>query len=585
MATNANALFPGQSYCGASLTYVVPSNVGGSTTPDIIAIFENFDGSGLTFAENDTYTLDESLMIPAGTGGNITLLAISKSQIYNALGLLANPVLCPNFVPDPDPATPNNEACEAIAAYYASLSGPQDITVASLLGILASLGGTGVPTTTTDLIALLDAVEAGSSGLITLDFSDTSLNVYVSEIINVNVVVGDCDDAGTPADPSDDSYTFQVSAILNAPPSLGTASYSLTGDYSTTGLAYGMPNDSDPLLISDGPLAIDLVDTNSPCTEPFTVTPPATCSAGLDCDPATAGVQGPGSACNDGNAGTTNDVYDASCVCAGTALPPDCLGVPGGTATIGSACDDGNAGTTNDVFDASCICAGTPLPSDCLGVPGGTATIGSACDDGNAGTTNDVYDASCVCAGTPLPSDCLGVPGGTATIGSACDDGNAGTTNDVYNSSCVCMGTDAVQINLSDPCSCADPANVIVAGAIIRFAETITITGPANTVYTLSAQTGMTDAAGVALATGSTTVTADAMGVATFSFFHTGTPGGFTATFTSAFGPESISGGGCSLAVCNGSIPTASEWGLLCLGLSLMSLMVIFVRQRETVIA
>ncbi|MBK6342203.1 MAG: hypothetical protein IPF41_06350 [Flavobacteriales bacterium] len=59
----------------------------------------------------------------------------------------------------------------------------------------------------------------------------------------------------------------------------------------------------------------------------------------------------------------------------------DCLGVPGGSALVGTACDDGNALTGNDVYDANCICAGQLI--DCLGVPGGTALVGTACDDGN----------------------------------------------------------------------------------------------------------------------------------------------------------------------------------------------------------
>ncbi|MBS1940401.1 MAG: hypothetical protein JST38_05940, partial [Bacteroidetes bacterium] len=86
----------------------------------------------------------------------------------------------------------------------------------------------------------------------------------------------------------------------------------------------------------------------------------------------------------------------------------DCLGVPGGTATIGSACNDGNANTGNDVYGSNCVCAGQLI--DCLGVPGGSATIGSACNDGNANTGNDVYGSNCVCAGQLI--DCLGVPGG-----------------------------------------------------------------------------------------------------------------------------------------------------------------------------
>lgn len=39
---------------------------------------------------------------------------------------------------------------------------------------------------------------------------------------------------------------------------------------------------------------------------------------------------------------------------------PDCNGVVGGTNYPGTPCNDGNATTTNDVFDANCICAGIP---------------------------------------------------------------------------------------------------------------------------------------------------------------------------------------------------------------------------------
>ncbi|MBS1567913.1 MAG: T9SS type A sorting domain-containing protein, partial [Bacteroidetes bacterium] len=111
-----------------------------------------------------------------------------------------------------------------------------------------------------------------------------------------------------------------------------------------------------------------------------------------------------GTACDDGNASTGNDVYDANCNCVGQLI--DCLGVAGGTATIGTACDDGNANTGNDVYDANCNCVGQLI--DCLGVAGGSALPGSTCNDGDVNTTNDVYDANCVCAGTPIGGPCTG---------------------------------------------------------------------------------------------------------------------------------------------------------------------------------
>ena len=49
---------------------------------------------------------------------------------------------------------------------------------------------------------------------------------------------------------------------------------------------------------------------------------------------------------------------------------------------IGDACDDGDAGTYNDVVDANCVCAGTPY--DC---PNLMANIGDACDDGDPNTS------------------------------------------------------------------------------------------------------------------------------------------------------------------------------------------------------
>jgi hypothetical protein len=46
----------------------------------------------------------------------------------------------------------------------------------------------------------------------------------------------------------------------------------------------------------------------------------------------------------------------------------DCNGVPGGTAVPGTACNDGNANTGNDVYQSNCTCAGQLI--DCLGSTG-----------------------------------------------------------------------------------------------------------------------------------------------------------------------------------------------------------------------
>ena len=146
----------------------------------------------------------------------------------------------------------------------------------------------------------------------------------------------------------------------------------------------------------------------------------------------------PGTACNDNNANTINDVIGANCTCAGTLVVFDCLGVANGTALPGTVCNDGNASTGNDTWNANCQCMGQVI--DCLGVAGGTALPGTACNDNNANTINDVWGANCQCAGTLVVYDCLGVANGTALPGTPCNDGDVNTTNDAWDANCNCVG-------------------------------------------------------------------------------------------------------------------------------------------------
>ncbi|TXI77428.1 MAG: fibronectin type III domain-containing protein, partial [Flavobacteriales bacterium] len=191
----------------------------------------------------------------------------------------------------------------------------------------------------------------------------------------------------------------------------------------------------------------------------------STGTAAPDCLGVVGGPATVGSACNDNDPCTTNDVYTANCQCAGTPLPDsdgdgicnaqdNCPNVAG---QIGSPCNDGDPCTTNDVLNANCQCAGTPLPdSDGDGIcnaqdncPNVAGQIGSPCNDSDPCTTNDVLNANCQCAGTPLPdSDGDGIcnaqdncPNIAGQIGSPCNDGDPCTTNDVLNANCQCAGT------------------------------------------------------------------------------------------------------------------------------------------------
>ena len=107
----------------------------------------------------------------------------------------------------------------------------------------------------------------------------------------------------------------------------------------------------------------------------------------------------PGTACNDGNPNTVNDVIlSDGCSCAGTFDPcvanggdsdgdgtcdnDDCAPYnPNLPTTPGTACNDGNPNTSNDVIQADgCSCAGTPNPPICENVTfGGTIGFGANC--------------------------------------------------------------------------------------------------------------------------------------------------------------------------------------------------------------
>jgi len=134
-------------------------------------------------------------------------------------------------------------------------------------------------------------------------------------------------------------------------------------------------------------------------------------------------------ACSSPGAANTFDDADSD----GT---PDCIDqCPGGPEPF-SACDDGNANTSNDIVQLDCSCAG--IANDCNGVPGGPDVPGAPCDDMDPNTVNDTYQPNCSCAGQVI--DCLGTPGGPALPGTPCFDFNPNTFNDMYDAFCVCSG-------------------------------------------------------------------------------------------------------------------------------------------------
>ncbi|MCB0704182.1 MAG: T9SS type A sorting domain-containing protein [Saprospiraceae bacterium] len=115
------------------------------------------------------------------------------------------------------------------------------------------------------------------------------------------VVITECDDNGTPSDPSDDTYTYTIEVT-----GANTGStYNVAGDDTHAGLLYGVVNGPfGPFPISGGDLDITVVDADDAgCTYAVTVEAPATCSGVCNLDvPVISAV------CNDN--GTPSDPSD-----------------------------------------------------------------------------------------------------------------------------------------------------------------------------------------------------------------------------------------------------------------------------------
>jgi hypothetical protein len=275
---------------------------------------------------------------------------------------------------------------------------------------------------------------------------------------------------------------------------------------------------------------------------------------------------------------------------------PDCAGVVGGSSLPGTACDDNNACTINDIWSASCVCAGTIQDTDgdgtcdatdeCDNDPNkilsgacgcGNIEVGQVCNDNNACTENDVITACGVCAGTALldtdsdgtcdltdecDSDPNKILAGTCGCGnaeptSACDDGNALTSGDAINGSCVCVGLyPVVYFNFTGATGSTPAAHTsssitnLTPGTLTRGNNN----GTTNATFgSTSASSGYSGAsgtinAGVAARAGALDLTANS-GSAYFEF-SLDADQGYTLTITElTFGSRSTSTGPQSVAL------------------------------------
>lgn len=149
----------------------------------------------------------------------------------------------------------------------------------------------------------------------------------------------------------------------------------------------------------------------------------------------------PGDDCNDGNPGTINDLFNSDCECEGEESISGCTDSTscnfdssansdnGSCVYPGDDCNDGNPGTTEDVYDENCECNGIISTEGCTDTsacnfnPNATIDNGTCenpgddCDDGDASTLDDVWTNNCECAGIPAEDDACALDAeGYATV-------------------------------------------------------------------------------------------------------------------------------------------------------------------------
>lgn len=276
------------------------------------------------------------------------------------------------------------------------------------------------------------------------------------------------------------------------------------------------------------------------CTCPADVDMDGVCAT-VDCDDNNPNVPTtPGTACDDGNGSTSNDqIQEDGCTCAGCPTDADLDGICANEdcddndssvpAAPGTACDDGNANTTNDqILADGCTCAGAGSftvyfkkpagwastmkvhywdrqPGDDASVwPGvdmaqcsidtdwwyftftGTSGTNLIFNDGAGQQTADLsrsadgwYDGAwsdgapfgfgCDNCTTDVDMDgvCADVdcddnnPGLPLAPGTSCDDGDAGTSNDqILADGCTCAGSTSFTVYFKKPAGWATPVKV-----------------------------------------------------------------------------------------------------------------------------
>lgn len=161
--------------------------------------------------------------------------------------------------------------------------------------------------------------------------------------------------------------------------------------------------------------------------------------------------------------------------------------------------------------------------------------------------------------------------------GDPCDDGNMSTTNDIYDGKCDCFGIANLPANftIEDACSCINPEHMDTDGdgQIDLFYETLVITSSPGETWSVSNINGLLDANGDPIV--SLTATEVSPGNYVANFYHQADTG-YSSTWSNGMSTLIVFNS-CEACTAAAAVPTMSQWGLILLALSSMTLMFLFV--------
>ncbi|TXI80490.1 MAG: hypothetical protein E6Q44_07040, partial [Flavobacteriales bacterium] len=229
------------------------------------------------------------------------------------------------------------------------------------------------------------------------------------------------------------------------------------------------------------------------------------------------------------------------------ACTTDCLGVIGGSALPGTACNDNNACTTNDTWNVSCQCVGTAIAGPSITSSGSNSPI---------------------CAGSTLSLNAVATGSGTITYSWSGPGFTSGIQNPTI-ANATTAATGVYTVTASNGCGTNATANVSVtvtaaptAGSLSG-GQNICVGGSTTFSSTVSGGTWSSSNTGVATINSSTgAITGMGAGTATMTYTVAGTGGCSnatatrTVTVTAAPTAGSLSGG---QSICVGGSTTFSS--------------------------